>query len=283
MLIRQPSRTLLGPAIRRAAHQLLDAPLIFDDPIAVGLVPEASEELIRSHEAEHQTKESVLLRSLFALRSRFAEDRLRNATGRGVLQYVIVGAGLDTFPWRQPASAQRMTIFLADHASSLAWTEARFRERGFSLPSNLIFVPLDLEQDNVETTLAAHGFNRHAQAFLSVLGVTQYLGRSSVETLLRFAASLEAGSEIVFTFVPNEDELDGLDREFASASANRTARLGEPWKTRFAATELSAILRRIGFADFFHLTPELAEQTYFRDRQDELHAPGWEQLIAAMV
>ena len=283
MLTGQPSRTLLGPAIRRAAHQLLDAPLIFEDPIAVGLVPEASEEAIRSRAAEHQTKESILLRSLFALRSRFAEDRLRIAAGRGVRQYVIVGAGLDTFPWRQPAYAHRMTIFLADHVSSLAWTQTRFWERGLSIPSNLTFVPLDLEQDNVEASLAAHGFNRDASAFLSVLGVTQYLERRSVETLLRVVASFKAGSEIVFTFVPQDDELIGLDREFATASACRTARLGEPWKTRLAAAELAVVLRHIGFADIVHLTPALAQQTYFRGRQDELRAPGWEQLIAAVV
>ena len=283
MLTGQPSRTLLGPAIWRAAHQLLDAPLIFEDPIAVGLVPEASEEVIRSRATEHQTKESVLLRSLFALRSRFAEDRLRKAAARGVHQYVIVGAGLDTFPWRQPAYARGMAIFLVDHQSSLTWTQTRFLERGLSTPSNLTFVPLDLDQDNVESTLATHGFNRDASAFLSVLGVTQYLERSSVESLLRVVASFGPGSEIVFTFVPQDDDLNGLDREFATASANRTARLGEPWKTRLAATELAMVLRRIGFVDIVHLTPALAEQTYFRGRQDELRAPSWEQLIAAVV
>src|SRR4051794_7665812 len=99
MLTGQPSRTLLGPAIRRAAHQLLDAPLILNDPVAVGLVPEAGADVIRAALAEHQTEESVRLRSLFVLRSRFAEDRLAEAAARGVRQYLIVGGGLDTFPW----------------------------------------------------------------------------------------------------------------------------------------------------------------------------------------
>ncbi|HKS61540.1 MAG TPA: SAM-dependent methyltransferase [Xanthobacteraceae bacterium] len=283
MFAGQPSRTLLGPAILRAAHQLFDTPRIFDDPIAVGLVPEASEEAIRSRTDEHQTEESVLLRSLFALRSRFAEDRLRDAAGRGVRQYVIVGAGLDTFPWRQPAHAQGMNIFLADHGTSLDWTRARFRERGLGAPSNLMFVSLDLEQDNVGATLAGHGFDRDAAAFFSVLGVTQYLERRSVEALLGCVASLDAGSEIVFTFVPRDDELEGPDRAFATASANRTVQLGEPWKTRFGAAELATILRRSGFTGIIHLTPDLARQIYFTGRQDELRAPGWEQLIAAVV
>ena len=142
----RPSRTLLAPAIRRAAHQLLDAPLILYDPIAVGLVPEAGADAIRTGLAEHKTEESVLLRSLFVLRSRFAEDRLAEAAARGVRQYLIVGAGLDTFPWRQPDYAHDMQIFLTDHVASLAWTQVKFWERGLPKPANLTFVPLDLEQ-----------------------------------------------------------------------------------------------------------------------------------------
>ena len=114
MLPGQPSRTLLPPAIRRAAHQLLDSPLIFDDPVAVGLVPEAEAESIRADLSSHETMDSILLRSLFVLRSRFAEDRLGAAAARGVRQYVTVGAGLETFPWRQPPFAKEMRIFMAD-------------------------------------------------------------------------------------------------------------------------------------------------------------------------
>ena len=155
----QPSRTLLGPAIRRAAHQLLDAPLIFTDPIAVGLVPEASVDAIRAGIADHLTEQSILLRSLFALRSRFTEDRLREAALRGVRQYVIVGAGLDTFPWRQPDFAGDMRIFAADHPSSLVWTQVKFWERGLAKPENLAFVPLDLERDRVLGRLVQFGFD----------------------------------------------------------------------------------------------------------------------------
>jgi len=132
MLPGQPSRTLLVPAVRRAAHQLLDTPLIFNDPIAVGLVPEASEYAIRNALEDHRRSEAMLVRSLFALRSRFAEDRLAAAAARGVRQYVILGAGLDTFPWRQPDFARGLRIFAADHVATLAWTQVRFWERGQS-------------------------------------------------------------------------------------------------------------------------------------------------------
>ena len=239
----QPSRTLLGPAIRRAAHQLLDAPLILEDPVAVGLVPEAGADAIRAGIAEHQTQESILLRSLFVLRSRFAEDRLAEAAARGVRQYLIVGAGLDTFPWRQPGYARDMRIFLADHVSSLVWTQEKFWERGLPKPENLTFVPLDLDDGRLGERLSEFGF-LNEPAFCSALGVTQYLERASVEALLRFVASLGRGSEIVFSYVPRAEDLEGADRDFAEASAARTERFGEPWKTRFGADELRALLRR---------------------------------------
>jgi methyltransferase (TIGR00027 family) len=176
-----------------------------------------------------------------------------------------------------------MRIFLTDHVSSLVWTQLKFRERGLQKPTNLTFIPLDLEQGWTEEALAEHDFDPQAAAFCSVLGVTQYLERASVEALFRFAAALTYGSEIVFSYVPREDELAGIDREFASASAARGARLGEPWKTRFAAAELIALLSGLGFSQVVHLTPERAQQSYFRDRRDGLRVPAWEQLVAAVI
>jgi len=283
MLSGQPSRTLLPPAVRRAAHQLLDSPLIFNDPVAVGLVPEAEAESIRADLSSHETMDSILLRSLFVLRSRFAEDRLREAAARGVRQYVIVGAGLDTFPWRQPRYARDMQIFLADHVASLAWTQVKFWERGLPKPTNLTFVPLDLEQERIGETLAAYGFDLGVATFCSVLGVTQYLERPSIEALLRFVASLKDGSEIVFSYVPRAEELEGADRDLAEASAARAGRFGEPWKTRFRAEELVALLGAASFREVSHLTPEHARQRYFAGRTDGLRPASWEQLMAAVV
>ena len=102
MMAGQPSRTLLGAAIRRAEHQVMDKPLIFEDPVILGLVPEVADATAIAEFRSLGEPVLTLLRSLFAMRSRFAEDRLAEAARRGVLQYVMVGAGLDTFPWRQP-------------------------------------------------------------------------------------------------------------------------------------------------------------------------------------
>src|SRR5262245_53876801 len=126
MVHEQASVTMVRTAIRRATHQLIDAPRILHDPVAVGLVPEASEQAILAAMEEHRAPLPTLLRALFVYRNRFAEDRLADAAVRGVRQYVVIGAGLDTFAWRQPAFAHGMQIFYVDHPASLTWTMERF-------------------------------------------------------------------------------------------------------------------------------------------------------------
>ena len=281
MLPGQPSRTLLGPALRRAVHQLLDYPRIFEDPVAVGLIPEASERAILATLDDHRSRDATLLRSLFALRSRFAEDRLTEAAARGIQQYVIVGAGLDTFPWRQPKYARAMRIFAADHVATLAWTQVRFWERGLPKPENLTFVPTDLEADLLGERLAEFGFDPRLATFCSVLGVVQYLDSDAVERLLRFATSLVSDSEIVLSFVLPDD---GTNRdELAHRLGSNAETLGEPWKTFHRPRHLVERLTRMGFRDVFHLAPECAQQRYFSGRQDGLRAPQSEQLMAAIV
>jgi len=198
---------MVRTAIRRAAHQLLDLPRIFEDPVAVGLVPEATEQAILATEDEHRAPLSTLLRGLFAFRNRFTEDRLTEAVTRGVRQYVVVGAGLDTFAWRQPPFARHMQIFYVDHPASLAWTMARFQQCGLPMPANLSFVAADLETRELAIRLEERGFKHEAGVFCSVLGVTQYITRDAVEALARFAASMQVQSEIVFSFVLPNDEL----------------------------------------------------------------------------
>ena len=229
MLSGQPSQTMLRSAIRRAAHQLLDDPLIFNDPIIIGLVPEAYEPSIRNTLDDVGAPDPKLLRYMFAMRSRFAEDHLAQAVARGVRQYVMVGAGLDTFPWRQPDFAKTMQIFAADHPASLAWTNGRLRQHGLSRPSNLTYVPVNLEERRLGDQLLACGFDGEAESFCSVLGVTQYLNREAVDALFAFAAALAKGSEIVFSFAPPDDQNDPKGRNdlLRTAPSSRRA-LEEP-------------------------------------------------------
>lgn len=283
MLPNQPSRTLLRTAIRRATHQVLDTPTILHDPIVLKVLPEASDPEVIASIQNDGAPDPVLLRSLFAMRSRFAEDQLAEASARGVCQYVILGAGLDTFPWRQPQFALGMRLFAADHPLSLAFAQERFRAAGLPKPPNLTQLAIDLEIDNARDQLSKSGFDFTLPAFISMLGVAQYLSAGAFDAVLNFVASLRKGSEIVFSFALNDDALSGYDLEASTLSAALTASVGEPWRTKLHPNELVARLRNNQFRHVFHLTPQAAHDRYFAGRPDKLRAPGWEQLIAAIV
>jgi methyltransferase (TIGR00027 family) len=279
----QPSQTMVQTAIVRAAHQLLDRPLVFADPLAVGLLPEASQQAIVSAEAEHRTASMKRRRAAVVLRSRFAEDRLAAAAARGVRQYVIAAAGLDTFPWRQPEFARTMRIFVVDLPASLDWSRRTFQARGLPTPTNLTFVPADLEQRDLCKALARHGFEHDCSMFCSALGIIQFLTREAVDALFRFAASCPRGSEIAFSFSPPDDELEAHEKSGLHESVARGERFGEPWLTRIGAGELTALLTRLGFSEIDHLSAELAQARYFDDRCDGLRVSRNGLVMAAVV
>ncbi len=283
MLPGQASQTLLIASIMRARHQLFDAPLIFDDPVVLNLVPEARDPDVLNDLGDPKGPMATLLRSMLAVRSKFAEDRLAQAAGRGIRQYVIFGAGLDTFPWRQPNFAKDLQIFAVDHPASLVQTNRIFRERGFARPSNLVRVPLDFEQKRIGEQLAACDFDRDAASFCSALGVLLYLEDEIVDEILRFIMSLRPSSEIVFSFFPPDDELDGLDLEVARRIGAKFAAMGEPWKSRVGPRAIVKRLLALGFGEVFHLSPELAQAQYFSARSGKSTAPHFEQMIAATV
>jgi methyltransferase (TIGR00027 family) len=196
-----------------------------------------------------------LARTLLAVRSRFTEDRLAQAASRGVRQYVMFGAGLDTFPWRQPDFARDMQIFAVDHPASLTQTNRRFRERQFARPPNLIRVPLDLERRCIDEQLAACDFDPDKASFCSALGLIFYLEDEIVDDIFRFVLSLPPPSEIVFSFIPTDADLDGLDLEFARWLAAKVARIGEPWKIRVRPEDIVKRLSDLGFREVFTCRP----------------------------
>ena len=283
MLSGKPSQTLLIASIMRARHQLLDTPVILEDPAVLKLVPEARDPSLLSEFGDPDQPIQILHRTLFAMRSRFTEDRLAQATARGIRQYVMFAAGLDTFPWRQPEFARHMQIFAVDHPASFVHTNQVFRERGFERPPNLVRVPLDLEQKRIGEYMAACDFDLREAGFCSALWLMHYLEDEVADDILRFVASLAPTSEIVFTFMLPDDALDGVDLELARRAAAKTAELGEPWKSRMRPQAVIDKLMRIGFREVFHLSPDLAQEQYFSGRSDKLVAPRLEQIISAVV
>jgi methyltransferase (TIGR00027 family) len=216
-----------------------------------------------------------VLRAGVAIRSRYAEDRLAAAVARGVAQYVLLGAGLDSFAYRNPFPELR--VFEVDHPSTQARKRDRLRAAGIASPPGPTFVPIDFERETIVAALAAHGFDAHAPAFVAWLGVTIYLQRAAVLRTLAWAASLAAGSEIVFTYsVPR-----AAPSAAWSALAARAEGHGEPWTTFFEPDELAAELRALGFVDLEDLAPEDAVARYCRGRGDGLRPGGWGHLMSA--
>jgi methyltransferase (TIGR00027 family) len=283
MIAGQSSQTMLQTALLRAAHQLLDQPLIFDDPIAVDLWPEASREAILREEQKYRAPVLTVRRAGVVLRSRFAEDRLAAAAARGVRQYVIAAAGLDTFPWRQPDFAQKMRIFVTDLPESLAVLQDCVKQRGLRAPANLAYVPIDLEQKELLAPLVAAGFDPELPTFCSALGIVQFLTLEAVDALLAFVSQRAKGSEIVFSFTPPDDELGERELKGVRESQGRTQGYGEPWLTRLRPGELTARLSQLGYSDIELLTPDLANQRYFHRRSDGLASTPSGQMMAATV
>src|ERR1700678_2018414 len=191
----QPSRTAQRVAMRRAAHQLLDEPRVFDDPLAVAIADGESE---RPPRAEQPF--SRALRAFLAVRSRYAEDQLAQAVERGIRQYVVLGAGLDTFAYRNPFQSAGLHVFEVDHPATQEWKRAQLRDAGIAIPEEMTFAAVDFERQSLEAGLLAAGFDQRQSAFFSWLGVTPYLSRPAFDATVEFIASLPAGSGVGFDF-----------------------------------------------------------------------------------
>jgi methyltransferase (TIGR00027 family) len=278
------SDTAIFTALLRAAHQILDdAPRILEDPIAVGLSPGSTEEKIRKATAELQQPRVKVLRSIFVFRSRFAEDSLRQAVDADVRQFVVLGAGFDTFAYRQPPWARALRIFEVDHPDSQDLKKRRLEKSNIAVPANLSFCPVDFESVTLEAGLAAASFDFARPAFFSWLGVTQYLTREATLATLRFVRGLAPGSQILFEVVVPDSSLPEDERRVAEWAAETSAARGEPWLSRFEAAEMRAHLAQLGYRSSIHLSTEEAQARYFQGRGDGLRVPAMAQLLVATV
>jgi methyltransferase (TIGR00027 family) len=264
-------------AALRAAHQVMDEPPpILDDQIAFRLLEPELQERVRGTRDAPREAVSPALRSHVVLRSRFAEDCLAEAVARGVRQYVSLGAGLDTFAWRQPAWASALRIFEIDQPASQQDKRARLDRAGLASPANLTFVPVNFETEALNARLAEAGVDRTQPVFYSWLGVTPYLNEAAIDEVLRVIASGAPGSEVVFTFLP----VEGATEETV-ALAQRVAELGEMFRSQFTVEGLEAKLRAFGFVDVSFLTPRISAARYFTGRRDDLSPPRRTSIVRA--
>jgi methyltransferase (TIGR00027 family) len=282
----RPSMTAEGAAIMRALHQTLDdEPKILEDSISLSLVDAQSDIYKARVELLERLPQPTRLRlkATFVMRSRYAEDCLAEAFGKGVRQYVLLGAGLDTFAYRQPSWASALRIFEVDHPGTQRGKRRRLVAASISVPDNVSFVPLDFEKISLATALSQARLDFGAATFFSMLGVSQYLTEAAFDQTLRFILSLPRGSEIVFSFVASDTVLPPDDVALVKAFTVQAAALGELWVSRFDPVHLVRKLTEMGFSKVFHLTRAKANDLYFQNRRDGLNAALAEQMMRATV
>jgi methyltransferase (TIGR00027 family) len=268
----QPSRTAMRVAIRRAAHQVLDTPRVLDDPLALRIIGAEAAAELNASPGRQQGRVSRAIRAFMAVRSRHAEDALARAIARGVAQYVVLGAGLDTFAYRNPHPALR--VFEVDYPATQAWKRERLAAAAIPIPSSVTFAPVDFERQALPEGLARAGFDRRAPAFFSWLGVTMYLTEDAIAPTFEFIASTPRGGGLVFDYAVPRSSLSLVSRIALDVMSLRVAAAGEPFRTFFDPRELCARLAHLGFRAIEDLGADELNARYFQGRADRLRVSG---------
>jgi methyltransferase (TIGR00027 family) len=272
----KPSQTALAAALHRAAHQVLEHGGIFADPLALRILGMDVPAVARRAEENPSGRR---MRLFIAFRTRFAEDALAAAFEGGVRQVVVLGAGLDTYAYRNPFG-DRLRLFEVDHPATQAWKHQLLRDAAIPLPSSLTFVPVDFERETLPERLAASAFDRTQQTFFTWLGVVPYLNEEAVWSTLAFIAGLPNGAHVVFDYSNPPASLSPEMRASHERRAQRVAGLGEAWVTYFEAEKLHAKLVDLGFAEIEDLGPAQIASRYFPGRAGSLPDKGGHVLRA---
>jgi methyltransferase (TIGR00027 family) len=266
----QFSRTALGAAGHRAAHQVLEGGRIFADPFALRILGEDAESAVA--EAREDPRRGGL-RNFIATRSRFAEEAARRAIGEGARQIVVLGAGLDTFAYRLGPS-EGLGVFEVDHPATQAEKRRRLAAAGIAAPLHLTFAPCDFERDALGEALRAVGFDPDTRAFFIWLGVVPYLTEAAIFSTLGFIAGLSAG-EVVFDYAnPAETIADPAMRAAHNNLSERVAAAGEAFQSYFETPALHEKLRALGFQEIEDLGPNEIAARFSPERAAPSRANG---------
>ena len=273
------SRTALRVAHRRAVHQVIDQPCVLSDPIAVPMLGNG----FTFDPARESHPIARAFRAYMVARSRFAEDQLALAVARGVGQYVVLGAGLDTFAYRNPFPHLR--VFEVDFPATQQGKRAMLAEANIPIPQSLTFVPLDFEHQTLAEGLAAAGFDSAQPAFFGWLGVVPYLTLSAFRATVQAIAQFPAGTGVCFDYGVSPATLGPRQLIAFSALATRGAAAGEPFRLFFTPDELERELRTAGFRDVQLRDSDHLNQLYFNARSDglRLHTPGLGMFATAWI
>lgn len=274
-----PEHTAVRVALWRALHLRVDpAPHVLRDEIGEKLVGEANWEA----RPDMQPEFSKPMRASIVARARFVEDELEAAVGRGVEQYVILGAGLDSLAQRRPELAARLRIFEIDLPGPQEWKKRRLAEIGFSPPPGLRFVPVDFDAgESWWDKLLAAGFDAAKPAFVVSTGVSLYLTKETNEQTFRHLTSLPEGSSFAMTFLLALDLLEGKERGVMEFVMKKAAESGTPFLSLFTPEEILAMAKGAGFRRARYISGHDLNKRYFSGRPDGLNGGNAEGFVVA--
>ncbi|HEU4415773.1 MAG TPA: SAM-dependent methyltransferase [Candidatus Angelobacter sp.] len=265
------SHTALGVAIRRASHQLYDSPpLVLDDPIAVPILGERYRPLLEEAAASIHDKYSLSMRAWLVARSRHAEEKLEQAVIRGARQYVLLGAGLDTFAHRNPHHGVR--VFEVDHPATQQWKRELLAASGLPEPVNLRYVPVDFERQSLRRQLETGGLDFGSPAVFAWLGVVLYLTHPTFRATVDMIAAFPPGSALVFDYALPRHVLPREEHAARDALSARVESIGEPFKLFFTPQEIAGELK--AFSVLEDRDAKQLNALYFSNRADKLSLAG---------
>jgi methyltransferase (TIGR00027 family) len=265
-----PSKTAVSVALRRAAHQLHDCPVVFEDPIAVPILGATYAEQLRRTPLRIDRPFSIALRAFLVARSRYAEDHLKLAVESGVDQYVLLGSGLDTFAYRNPYPGVR--VFEVDHPATQQWKRELLERSNIVIPDTMRFVPVDFERQWLAEQLREAGFNQNRPAFFAWLGVVPYLTLEAFRATLGFVSRQSVGTGLTLDYGQPRSVLPTLERLAHDSLAARVEKAGEPFRLFFTPAEIAAEFSSMSVME--DLGPDEINARYFQGRADQLKLRG---------
>ncbi len=275
--IREPDNTAVRTALWRALHVQVDAkPYILEDEIGFKLIAPPDD-----WQQRPDMKFTKRLRASIIARARFIESLIIEQSKQGINQYVILGAGLDTFAQRRPDIASRLQVYEIDQPDTLTWKQQRLIELDFGVPAYLHFVPVNFETSSWWEQLLKAGFNINKPAVVACTGVTLYLTKEAIIATLNQLATLASGSKLAMTFYLPMELLDEEDKPIHEIGEKGAREAGTPFVSFFSPNEILALAREAGFKEAETISTKDMEQLYFADRTDNLLPASGEVFLLA--
>jgi len=277
MITAAPDNTALRTALWRALHVIADdKPYIIDDQIGYELIKPG-----KGWQERPDMKYTKRLRASIVARARFIEDIAKEQIEKGTKQYVLLGAGLDSFAQRNMAISSQVEIYEIDQPGTLAWKEKKLIENGYKIPGNLHFVPVDFETSPWWAELLSKGFNIRQKTFVSCTGVTLYLTKGAIKETLKKMASLASGSTIAIAFYLPLEQLNEEDKPLLEMSIKGAAASGTPFLSFYPVDEVAKLAEETGFKEIQTVSSQDMAERYFKNRTDNLVPASGEFFLVA--